>query len=282
MKTLSAGYMVDIQRLKYVRSLFSEEPTVSIRIALDAVYPSLGQLASTGSSMAESADRLARASSYVMQRFIEVLARVAFLDWLRQQFVPKDESREPWNTFAGLSVGDFHSDVASLMDSIALLIILMDGELEERDAARMPVFSWIAIGGCYHKGLSDELRTLADAVNSWWPAVKSVRDHIVHRRHCRIVFSRPQDGFHFQVYDSEDRALLDEPYLSATTGTEIVDLYLYSAWVISEAAYFLDKLGRVLMERFNLPHEMVMRGGRTGDATLFISALKELMRRAQA
>lgn len=271
--------MVEVSRLEHVQTLIKEGDTVNI--GLEAAASALGLLGSTDSPNAERADRLARASGYVMQRLSEIFVRLSFLHWLRRQFADSEGS-EFWRAFASLAVKDFHADVASLMDSVAPMIILIDNELKKDDRDKPPSFADVLASSkrTYRTLLADDVRALVDATASWWPAVKNVRDSLIHRKHYRIVFSNPQAGFYFQVYSRDDTALIDDAILKAPTGTQIVDFSLYSVWVVSEIIYFFDMLGEILAARYSLPKELLVAGGRKGDVRPFQAALQELIRRA--
>lgn len=274
--------MIDASRLNHVRSLFEEGSQVTLRIGLESAVSALGLLGSTDSPAAERAECLARASGHTMQRLSETFVRLAFLDWLRQQFVGREKPTDEWRAFASLAVKDFHADVASLMDSVAPIIILADGKLKKEDRDKLPGFADIQAGShrSYRAALAEDVSTLVDSTDDWWTDVKRVRDRLIHRVHYRIVFGRPEDGFYFQVYNSKDDPLITDPLLEAPTGTQVMDFSLYSVWVISEIIHFLDRLGGILIQRFSMPAEFLLAGGRIGDARPFLLCLDELSRRA--
>jgi hypothetical protein len=154
------------------------------------------------------------------------------------------------------------------MDSIASIVILVDGELKKEDQDKLPGFADIQAGSqrSYRTILAEDVRALVDSTDSWWTDVKRVRDRLLHRKHHRLIFGRPQEGFYFQVYGSSDEPLITEILLKAPTGTQVADFSLYSVWVVSEIIYFLDKLGEILVQRFSMPAEFLLAGGRVGDA----------------
>lgn len=251
-------------RLEAVRGLFEEPPhggspfptlylaSVQVRLAL---AESLNNLPPEQKQWATA---LWKACGYTLSRLREVVVRRRYLDWLRQTFanLPCDE-RYYWTHFAGLAIKDFHADVASLLDAVAPMIILIDGQIKKCDRKRLPYFSWLEKkegqnAGSYRKNLELDLKEAVDATVEWLPHVREIRHILIHRKHSRLIFSGPQDGFLFQLSndgEAPDVPIVTHPVLLKTEYTNVADFELYSSWVLAEVIYFLDKIGRLIAER---------------------------------
>lgn len=248
-------------RLEAVRGLFDEPPHggppfprlylagVQMRLALVESFEDLPP------GQKKCVTALKKASGYSLSRFREVVARRKYLEWLRGTFANlSGDERYYWKHFAGLAIKDFHADVASLMDAVTPMIIVIDGELEAKHKKKPPSFGSLRkiSGSAYHKNLQLSLKKAVDATEEWWPHVKETRDILIHRKHSRLVFSGPQDGFFFQLSndgEESDVPIVTDPVLLKREYTNVADFELYSAWVIAEVIYFLDELGRLIAKR---------------------------------
>ncbi|HVF61087.1 MAG TPA: hypothetical protein VNJ70_14875 [Thermoanaerobaculia bacterium] len=275
---------MDHERIRHVRDLFDvwHDGRTVLQSNLELVGSELGRLASIETADADRQSRLKSAVFYTSFRLSEALSRLSFIHWLRQQFQSTDP-HDLWRIFAGLAVKDFHVDVASLMDSVAPVIILTDNRIKSKDQIGLPGFADIQAGSprTYRTQLNQDLVTLVDSAEAWWPFVKRVRDLLTHRRHSRIVFCSAADGFLVQVYDPADQPIITNSALAARLGTNVADFLLYSSWVMAEIVFFFDQLGRLLANRFQIPADVMQSGGRVGEWRPFLSSLNDLLERLQ-
>ena len=162
-----------------------------------------------------------------------------------------------WRMFLGLAIKDFHLDVSSLMDSLAPVIIQVNGQLKSADKVRLPGWEAITSGSRtrrnYRKQLSTDIANIVDKTESWWSGIKEVRDLVAHRKHDRIVFGDPEDGLLFQIYDQVTGPKIFIPQVLFQTGLHVVDFDLYFAFVITEVITLLDDLGVAIAPVMQIP-----------------------------
>ena len=275
---------IEASRIASVRELFSTDKNgiPLVRNHLEAVATELGRLASIDSDSTAKQRALARVVGYTTFRFNEFLGRRSFVEWLRLTLA--EPGRDPtglWNYYATLALKDFHVDVGSLMDSVAAVVISIDGELPDKELEKPPGFADIqrTTNRTYRKELAADVCETVDATDAWWLFVKLVRDLVAHRRHSRLVFGGAEDGFRFQVFVPNDIPLVTHPAFRAETGTGIADFSLYSSWVLIEVIYFFDSLGKLIKARHGMADEVLQASGRAGGLRPLIQDSEMLLRR---
>ena len=216
----------------------------------------------------EKLQNLSAAFKYASLRLSNIFARLHLLEFIRSEIasIPEEDrlaemTKPPsegnpwmWNVYAGLAIKDFHADISSAMDSIAPLVIQLEGELEETD--RSPGFYDIRKDRHrrYRKQIPSDIRHIVDQTDRWWPAVNKVRDVVMHREHLQIVFPTlgDNDGLFFQIYEGVYSPMIVHPELMYPDGKNVVDLSLYSGFVIAELLVFLEDLVDPIAHRLKI------------------------------
>jgi len=206
----------------------------------------------------EKFQNLSAAFKYTSLRLSNIFVRLHLLEFIRSEIAsvpeadrlaemtkpPSESNPWMWNVYAGLAIKDFHADISSAMDSIAPLVIQLEGELEETGWS--PGFYDIRKDRYkrYRKQIPSDIRKIVDQTDRWWPAVKDVRDVVIHRDHHQIVFPTlgDNDGLLFQIYEGLHSPMIVHPKLMYPGGKNVIDLSLYSGSVIAELLVFLEDL----------------------------------------
>lgn len=270
-----------------VRSLFGPseiEGRHLFRVRLEAAASELARLLSIDPFLLKAvsttrARLLVSAATYAGRRLNDLLLRQSFISWLRREFAQHGQHPSGiWRVFAALAIKDFHSDASSLMDAVAPVAILIDADIKKEDRKKLPGFPDIQGGTqrSYRKRLQHDVLTIVDDTERWWPFVKQIRDLSMHRRHERLVFGRPEDGFLFQIYEGDKPLVTQLPF--AHSGTDVADFQRYAAWVTAEIVCVLDRLAVVIAARLSFTKEILDNGGRVGDFSEFLDALSDLIR----
>ncbi|MFC1943089.1 hypothetical protein ACFLWO_00705 [Chloroflexota bacterium] len=209
------------------------------------------------------ASKLAEAISYTSDRLTDVLARHRQIRWMRHSLdysavsdafaQAEDPTAAAWRIFLGLAIKDFHLDISSLMDSLAPVIIQVNGELKPGDTAHLPGWKDIKNKGKYRKQISSDMADIVDKSERWWASIKEVRNLVAHRKHDRIVYGNPEDGLLFQIYDQVTEPKIKIPYVLHQPGSHVIDFDLYSAWVTAEVIILLDDLGTAIGPTIPIP-----------------------------
>ena len=193
---------------------------------------------------------LARYFASVSNRLSDVFARLLYLHWTEQKLIPEDsdQSQSTWAMFSSLGIKDFHADVASTMDSIAPVIIGSTIGLRGKDIRDLPRFALISdhSNSRNRKELPTDITVIIDSANQWWPAVKTIRDSVIHREHDRIIFGKLGDPLEFQIYDKSKKPLMIDPRLLVSRAHNVVDFKTYSAYVIGNLWILLDDIASVI------------------------------------
>ncbi|MBM3941808.1 MAG: hypothetical protein FJ316_02570 [SAR202 cluster bacterium] len=201
--------------------------------------------------------RLSPAFKYTSLRLTDLFDRLAQLEWMREGMTKEPDMAEfaqhgitgvksMWRPFMSLGIKDFHSDVASLMDSIAALVMQVQGEIPT--LKQSPGFSWVEKKGHSRKYVPENILAIIDKTDSWWPTIKEVRDVLNHREHLKLVFGTPTDGILFQVYEGPQEPKILDSHLMHPNSHNVVDFGLYSAWVLSEMFVFLEDVGEQIAD----------------------------------
>ena len=161
-----------------------------------------------------------------------------------------------WNVFAGLAIKDFHTDIGSLMDSIALMLIRLESTVSLD--GWVPPFSAIqneqGKKKTYRKTIPESILLVVDETDRWWPTVKNVRDLGIHKEHLRIVYPglSEDDGLLFNVYRGGFTPVISEPLVMYPNGNNVVDFSLYSGFILAEVLMFLEDLAAPIADSFGV------------------------------
>lgn len=202
--------------------------------------------------------------NYTSKRLTDILIRLDEIDWKRTSLTydlepktfthPIDPIVFNYGNFLGLSIKDFHVDIISFMDSLAPVIIQAESSLKSEDRKKIPGWPDIQKESkrSYRANISDELCSAIDNCERWLPLIKKTRHLLTHRDHEQIVFGNPKEGLLFQIYDHEMRAGIVLPEILYTSGNNVVDFELYSAFILSELFVLIDDLGFLVAEKIGL------------------------------
>lgn len=224
---------------------------------------------------------LAAASRHVDLRLTELFARfqqIEWMDWIVSN--PHSADNDIRRPCLALAIKDFHIDVASLMDSLAPVIIQIEGHLKTRDKEHPPGWATLSQGAKadYRKNIRDsELLLIVDSTERWWPIVKQVRNLLVHREHIKIIFGKPSDGILFQIYEATLTPKIIDADLLYQRGKNVVDFTLYSATVLAEILCLLDDIGRHLALQMKIASDGIAPSMRLGYFKNIVGALEHLL-----
>ncbi len=282
---------LDLFRLRRARQLFVPNDSTDILITsleglgveLSNRAMAIGKTQGLSPAMREYITRagtLSAAISYASHRLSEVMTRHQLIGWMRHALAyetqpdvfaqASDPKTMRWRIFMGLAIKDFHIDIASLMDALAPVVIQTESKLASKDNDILP--GWADIDGRkkrskHREQLPDELRDIVDSTKRWWPAIRTVRHLVTHRKHDRIIFGNSEDGLLFQVYDRSRSPSILLPQVLYQEGHNVVDFDLYSAFVIAEVVTLLDDLGTAIASK--------LRVSQTGIAQMSIRVVEK-------
>lgn len=265
----------DSSRSHRARSLFVSRESNDIQLTsleglgaeLSSRWSGLAADQSLGQAIREKAARakaLCVAIAYASERLTDMLVRLQLVEWMKTVLAyetdpdvfaqAQDPKAASWRMYMGLAVKDFHIDIASLMDALAVVVIHAGPQLKREDGDWLPGWRSIRLGsdGPYRKQLGDDLRGIVDSTERWWPGVKNVRDLLTHRKHHRIIFGNSEDGLLFQVYDRSRSPEIVLPAVLYREGRNVVDFDLYSAFVVVEVLTLIDDLGNAIASRMDI------------------------------
>lgn len=227
-------------RMSFTTRLHTVDAEVRGQIALAALFadPSLEN---------SRLRHLNRALSYASGRLIEPFGHLRLLDFLMQYFATtSDPEGQGWRFMVGLLIKDFHSDLSSLMDSIAPIAIGSEGSVKSDQMIKLPGFADIQAGTqrSYRNAFSPALLSTIDSTESWWPEVKKVRNILLHQEHTRLVFGTPSDGVLFNLVPDQANLHLTIPDFAFAGNPHVIVFKKYAAYVLAEILVLLDRLGK--------------------------------------
>jgi len=248
--------MINVETFKIAQKLCSvnaDEQTVTFTNSLDDLHALLAGylLALKGPGLTfpthERLNLLVNSLKYLSLRFMDLTLRLQLMDWFWCKSC-QDRTQDDlfFYAYAPLFIKDFHIDISGVMDAIAPIAILATQDLKEEDKTRPPGFPDVLPESkrSYRYHLPDDLRTIVDETQRWWPQVKRIRDIVTHRDHLKLVFGPPTEGKLFQVYDPENGPqILDEPLLYKR-GNNVVNFEKYASFLWAELLVLLDRLGQ--------------------------------------
>ena len=223
---------------------------------------------------------LLKATFAIGSRIGDLLTRLHLIEWMRLQFAEMDhpESVVGWMRFASLAIKDFHVDVASLLDAVALVVIRASCvAVEDSTSGWEP--GWPAlIGERYAAKLPQNVRDLAVGLDDAWAAhVRDIRNIITHRRHERVVYHGAAVGAYFQVYEGGRVPQILDPRLLDPQAHNVVNFALYSAFVVGEVLVFFEDLGSALAVNDGVGPATLNSMTRFGDFSVFVDGLDALL-----
>ena len=193
---------------------------------------------------------IAASANYVAHRFRSISARLYAINWLRRTLATASgDAAAPWFTLAGLAIRDFHGDVSSCMDAVAVVLLASCDRLTDEDREWLPAYSTVQTEGRNRSRLHLHANDIVDGTERWWPAVKAVRDTLVHREQNAIVYGGPRDGVFFQVYDASRRPLIADPAFMLPSSTDVVDFHSYGGFILAEVLLLLDDPCPIVSEK---------------------------------
>jgi hypothetical protein len=248
--------MINVETFKIAQRLCSvnaDEETVTFTNSLDDLHASLSgcllalKAAGLMSPTYERLDLLANSLKYLSLRFMDLTLRLQLMDWFWCKSC-QDKTQDDlfFYAYAPLFIKDFHIDISGVMDAIAPIAILATQDLKEEDKIKLPGFSDVLPESkrSYREHLPDDLRTIVDETQRWWPQVKKIRDIVTHRDHLKLVFGPATAGKLFQVYDPENRPLILDEVLLYKPGNNVVNFEKYASFLWAELLVLLDRLGQ--------------------------------------
>ncbi len=280
--------MLNLSRLQRARSLFILSPSEGHDVLIETFSSLSAELATRASiispfdakgSALQHIKALAGATRYVDLRLMELFARLQQIEWLERNLSNlADDQRYRRRMYLALAIKDFHVDVASLMDSLAPVVIQVQGSLKPEDVKRLPGWADIqkSTKRSYRDTIPPDLLDTVDSTERWWPSIKEVRDLLTHRDHLQIVFGEPTDGMLFQVYAGTLTPTILEPRLLYQPGKNVVDFRLYSAFILGELLTLLDDLGRQIAAHANIGLQGMATTMLMGDFKAITQAMKRL------
>lgn len=190
----------------------------------------------------------------LLRLIVNETARIPEADRLAEMTkAPSEGNPWMWNQYASLAIKDFHTEISSVMDSVAPVAIQLEGEIKKK--GKSPGFPAIRKGSTmsYRNTIPSDILGIIDETERWWPAVKEVRDVGIHREHYRIVFPTlgENDSLLFQFYEGHSPMIAD-PQLMYPDGKDVIDFSLYSGFIIAELLMFLDDLADPIANHLNI------------------------------
>lgn len=220
-----------------------------------------------GITDSEKYHKLSSAFKYTSLRLSEIFVRLELLRFIGNETgrIPEADrlaemTKSPgegnpwmWDQYAGLAIKDFHSDISSVMDSVAPVVIQVEGEIKKDESPGFPDIQK-RTERSYRKTISPDILGIIDETNRWWPAVKMVRNVMIHREHLRIVFPTLGDNnsLLFQVYEDGAGPMIVAPQLMHPGGKNVIDFSLYSASVIADLLVFLEDLADTIAHHLKI------------------------------
>lgn len=224
--------------------------------------------------------QLARLFSYASLRLTDVFIRRGLVEFVRSQFASVfGEDAAGWYSFGALCIKDFHTDLGSLMDAVAPVILQACDCFDAQGEVRFPGFADIQRGTkrTFRSSLPTRVLETIDATEAWWPDVKLIRDTLTHREHHKIAFGGPAAGVLFQVYAPALSPKVVHPAFLWPTGQNVADFRRYSAYVLAEVLVFLEELGVALAEHLRLSRATLISSFRAGDFADVIDPLRDML-----
>lgn len=272
-------------RLRSALSLFSDEDQSGRAVFhthFESVTHELGRLLSIdpfplSTLPAMRARRLVSAGVHASVRLVDLLLRQSYLRWLREHFAAADAEGR-WRAYGSLAIKDFHADTVSLIDSVAPFLLLLERDLTSKEQERPPGFaqlmdtSWRA-----RSSLGPRVLASVNATSSWWPALNTLRNTLIHRDHSRITFGSAHDGFWFQVLDRDGVPFITHPALLAQGPTQVVDFLVYSTWLVTETLLFLKEVGTLATSHLGFSADPPST--RSGEFGQYLATLRLLIER---
>ena len=211
-------------------------------------------------SQTTTIEMISPAFVYASQRLLELFQRMGQIEFQRKSFsLLEGEEANFWHIYAGLSIKDFHVDVASLMDSLAPVLIQVKGQLKRKDKKKLPGWADIQSGAkrSFRDSIPDDLIENIDTTERWWPGVKNIRHILTHRDHMKLIFGSPKEGILFQIYEGKyDPKILHSAFLWPS-GSNVVDFSLYSSFILAEIMCLLEQFGTSISAHLNISQEEI-------------------------
>ena len=277
--------MLDPARLRKARALFQGKPKPVLITAYESLANELGlrnmvfQAAKVAPNQQRAYQRLGEQFRHSSFRITDVLNRLRLIEWIRCGLIgAPGEPIYDWVTWGALGVKDFHTDLSSLMDSVAPVLIEATVGLKPRDLKKLPGFADIQKGTqrSFRDQIPEGILGIVDGADRWWKPVKALRNTLDHQEHTKIIFGGPDGVTRFQVYDAKHTALVLEPAFLWPAGHNVVDFRVYSGFVIAEVMLFLDDIGQAIASYLGLPVAGLTPSMRVGDFDFVLRTIDEL------
>lgn len=219
---------------------------------------------------------VAKAMHYAGRRFWQIAGRAEQVAFLRLN-APGDAGAMTWHSLGPMVVRDFHTDVVSAFDAVALVFARECGHY--CDGRWFPHYSQFTPADRNLKQrakLDPPVLPLIDRLYQLFTMVNAVRNGLIHRDDQCTIFGGPDQTMYFQVYDHDTHDVLIGPTLLHWQN-QIVDFGLYFALVFCELWELFEDVAKWVASRhaFRIPRNI---GGtmRIGNYALIVTELERL------
>ena len=185
------------------------------------------------------------------------------IEWIRKEAIENRISENRWRNYTQVDIEHFHTEIRSAMDYVAKIVSMFSdchGQLPDsfnRLQNRIEKYQ--------HK-LNSKIFSLIQEAR-WFYDIRYVRDFLVHNGADTLVFSSPQDGILFQVYDiTEHTNLINNKYILFNDSVVYFDKY--ASLYFSQLLVLLNNLGQILFEI--LPSKVKIDRARSYSAGFFV------------
>jgi len=218
-------------------------------------------------------------TTYIVQDIGNIITIIFRLSWMQEKSVIDDFLRNMWMHFAGVDISLFHIEIKSIMDYIAEIIAecadkqLLQEYVRTNKSLYNPenfdkLKSWSNIpqkfAGLKHWLTADAENIRHQCLDSniakivettlWYDEISFVRNKLVHKGDCTLVFGKPEEGILFQIFgDGCERVAMNDFYILENN---IASFERYAALYISQLLLFLEQFAEILRHKLSFMEDI--------------------------
>jgi hypothetical protein len=241
----------DIEILKKAQSLFVSNET---GVSLKGDFVSLvADLRIAHALKKVSIDQVVK-TNFIIQDIWNICTIIHRLDWFREQAIKEKALDNMWLPYASVDIEHFHIEFRSVMNYAAEIISNASGKPGQIPVSFRKLFKWVKENSGNRKRIGEGLAVIVESA-SWFPAIRGVRDSLLHLGSFTLIFGSPKDGILFQVVMNGSTDLIYHKQLMLNNN--VVYFERYAAIYLAYLFCFLESLSGVLYKALNID--------RTGD-----------------
>ena len=240
--------MQDIETLKKAHSLFISNET---GVSLKGDFISLvADLRKSYALKKISIDPVVK-TNFIIQDIWKIFTIIHRLNWFREQAVKDKALDNMWLPYASVDIEHFHVEFRSIMNYVAEVISYASNRRGQIPESFRRLSSWVKESPGNRKRIGDGLAKVVESA-FWFPAIRGVRDSLLHRGSFTFIFGSPNDGILFQVVIKGSTDIIFHEQLMLNRSCVFFDRY--AAMYLAYLFCFLESLSGVLYEVLNIDH----------------------------